>query len=1078
MKNNKLFASFLAASLIVGSCHALSFAADTPAVKSDVVVKYEFNDVSALASQPVDGIPTPTVTVETEGEGVNQNKFARITLPQGKYTDKFRIDQMPDVRLQLASAYTMAANADTVISVKMRTNDDSLSTFRRKFLLNAPTTANSSHAAYNTYMLLQMKNTNLGQAYVGGSEPSKPVTNFYTSFEKDRWYTVRIVLHTGADGKPAKISYDILNDQNVSVASINNANIGENSLKGTNKLVYFDFAIRTEEKTLSQGVTWDIDDLIISQYTTAKIDYPEGQNYFLRGAIPIEFSANMDTATLKSGITLKAANGDTVSYTGIYENYIYSITPDSPIDGIATVELDGYKLKTTDGSPVQSKNFSLNYYQEVPQTAPEARNEKIAGAAIVGHELNAVYDYFDLNGDEEEGSDIVWKADDQLVGVGAAYTVREDDVGKLIKCEITPKAAAEPNSGATVTTYTLGPVLASENDLGENKIIADIEANNRNEIDLPISGNSHTYPIVATLKNQLGTSAGLEEVEALWSIDGAYKGVSITPQGVLTVTGDAPRGNLVLEAEATLSDVAVQKYFKKNFTIILSSNRSDTPVIENLKLEGIVSEGAELNLSYDYYQVDGEADNSAIEWQTASRMDGAYSTVQNGGKSYVVSADEKNNFFRVLVVPATQSGKQGKAETSNMVGPQTAPIAKNVKITGNQFIGEVLTGSYEYYDVNGDEEDTATFQWLRHDSEVGVYTEISGATNSTYTLTEDDIDQYIMFKVTPCAKTGTKSDGYFESAPVFGPTKPTATNVNIKRSGNLLVGEYTYNHIHGGGEGNSIYAWYMNGIKVSSTLTCNAVAGKSYVFEVTPVSPKAPYKGETVSATYTVSGGGGGGGGGGAWVGSGIVNAIPNYSNDTLNKVEEEREKENEKNNVQCNDISGHWGEAAIKNVLNKGYLKTDENGNFSPDKNPTRAEVVEGIARALGLADGAYSGMFGDVAENEAYAGKLQALVDAGIISVDINFYPDRNISRQEMCKVIVLAYKQLNNTELNAEESQYADNNDVAEWAKPYVNYAYSKGIMIGVGENRFMPRGTITKAQLATLLDRLTADFGSNK
>lgn len=82
-----------------------------------------------------------------------------------------------------------------------------------------------------------------------------------------------------------------------------------------------------------------------------------------------------------------------------------------------------------------------------------------------------------------------------------------------------------------------------------------------------------------------------------------------------------------------------------------------------------------------------------------------------------------------------------------------APTVSNVGIiddnAGNAEVGDNLTGSYTYNDVENDGEGTSTYRWLRN----GIA--ISSATSTSYTLVIADSDQSISFEVTPVAKMGT-----------------------------------------------------------------------------------------------------------------------------------------------------------------------------------------------------------------------------------------------------------------------------------------------------------------------------------
>ena len=112
----------------------------------------------------------------------------------------------------------------------------------------------------------------------------------------------------------------------------------------------------------------------------------------------------------------------------------------------------------------------------------------------------------------------------------------------------------------------------------------------------------------------------------------------------------------------------------------------------------------------------------------------------------------KDKYIQFKVVPVSEKvPNTGEVATSSVVGPivllPTAPVALDVRISGNAIVGETLTGEYTYYDVNGDEESGTTYRWLYAKSPSGKYKTISGAYGKTYTITESDQGRYIKFEV-------------------------------------------------------------------------------------------------------------------------------------------------------------------------------------------------------------------------------------------------------------------------------------------------------------------------------------------
>lgn len=115
----------------------------------------------------------------------------------------------------------------------------------------------------------------------------------------------------------------------------------------------------------------------------------------------------------------------------------------------------------------------------------------------------------------------------------------------------------------------------------------------------------------------------------------------------------------------------------------------------------------------------------------------------------------------------------------------SAPKALDANITGTMSIGEVLTGSYTYYDANGDPEGDSKYKWYR-----GKYADgsnkmqILGSLGKTHTITENDWNHYIFFEVTPVAQsgdllTGIKEYGVMDLATASEPLQAEAEGVNI-----------------------------------------------------------------------------------------------------------------------------------------------------------------------------------------------------------------------------------------------------------------------------------------------------------
>lgn len=221
--------------------------------------------------------------------------------------------------------------------------------------------------------------------------------------------------------------------------------------------------------------------------------------------------------------------------------------------------------------------------------------------------------------------------------------------------------------------------------------------------------------------------------------------------------------------------------------------------------------------------------------------------IQPSGSVTVVATDASGN------VSAT-----GSASWENL----SAPVAKDVSISGTPEVGQVLTGSYTYSDAENDPEGASQLQWYRH------ATPIAGATSSTYTLVVADEGQTLSYAVTPVAQTGTPNSGLQVKsaataaiAPKPG-AAPTLRSVTITGSGvptvsSPLQAVIDYDDADGDLAGVHLYQWYRDGAAISGATSERYTPvildeGKTLTVAVTPVAlTGAPKIGTAVTSSAT-----------------------------------------------------------------------------------------------------------------------------------------------------------------------------------------------------------------------------------
>jgi len=227
--------------------------------------------------------------------------------------------------------------------------------------------------------------------------------------------------------------------------------------------------------------------------------------------------------------------------------------------------------------------------------------------------------------------------------------------------------------------------------------------------------------------------------------------------------------------------------------------------------------------------------------------------------------------------------------------------------------------------------------------------------------------------------------------------------------------------------------------------------------------------GFTAQCTVTVnkknSGGGGGGTGGGR--SPVVINSTPTPE-PTETPIPTQPPVEG---NVYFTDLdSVEWAKESINALAAKGILSGVGNNLFAPNDNVTRAQFIKMLISAFDLVDETATCDFTDVEQDAWYYQYIASARQLNITSgyPDGTFGVDREITRQEMAS---LAYRTAKLVQINLPETagntDFADNNQIAEYAREAIMAMKEAGIISGVGENRFAPYDTATRAQAAKII-----------
>ena len=322
-----------------------------------------------------------------------------------------------------------------------------------------------------------------------------------------------------------------------------------------------------------------------------------------------------------------------------------------------------------------------------------------------------------------------WLADDaDIRDTGSTYTLTDDDVGKVdqvckatftdnagneesLTSEATAEVTARPNSPATGAPTISGTVRAGDADGGHSGITDDGLTN--------VTFSYQWLADDADIQDATGSTYTLTD-------DDVGKAISVRA----TFTDNA--GN----EESLTSGATAEVEARPNSPATGAPTISGTAQAgETLTADtsGITDADGLTNVSYSYQWLAEDAD---IGGETAS--------------TYAVSDDAVGKAISVRVTFTDNAGNE-ESLTSGATAVVTArpnsPATGAPTISGTAQVGETLTADTSpIADEDGLENVSYSYQWIRSDN--GADTDISGETDSTYTLVLADLGKTIEVQVT------------------------------------------------------------------------------------------------------------------------------------------------------------------------------------------------------------------------------------------------------------------------------------------------------------------------------------------
>ena len=178
-------------------------------------------------------------------------------------------------------------------------------------------------------------------------------------------------------------------------------------------------------------------------------------------------------------------------------------------------------------------------------------------------------------------------------------------------------------------------------------------------------------------------------------------------------------------------------------------------------------------------------------------------------------------------------------------------------------------------------------------------------------------------------------------------------------------------------------------------------------------------------------------------------------------------------------DLEGYeWAHDGIHYCAEQGYMIGVGEGQFNPAGTVTRAELAVMLWRYAGEPYVNYAMQFEDVPAEDWYTEAVRWTAAENLISGtdEAHFSPKDTLTREEVA-IVLYAYACKLDEGFRGASMFYVPFTDLEEFGESAFNpirWCYMKKVMIGKEDNRFDPKGTVTRAEMAAILQRFAFVF----
>lgn len=178
---------------------------------------------------------------------------------------------------------------------------------------------------------------------------------------------------------------------------------------------------------------------------------------------------------------------------------------------------------------------------------------------------------------------------------------------------------------------------------------------------------------------------------------------------------------------------------------------------------------------------------------------------------------------------------------------------------------------------------------------------------------------------------------------------------------------------------------------------------------------------------------------------------------------------------IPFNDINNHWAKNDIITIFQRGWMKGMDNDSFAADESLTRAQAAAILVRALGLEPiqsiSSKYPSYADVSKSYWAFNDIEIIKQHGLMKgQEIHkFAPNDSVTREQMAVILDRILEDAPSLSTVAKSFR-----DVSQdrWSREAIEKMSEQGIFKGFEDNTFRPSVEMTRAQMASILNRISS------